>query len=173
MNVRQASVSTHGRLAGLTRFVLRHRRLVVVSWLLLTLAGMASAGSAWRALSEQFTVPGREGYETNAAITRTFGNGGNSPPPVPVVTLPPGASIDSPAVTSGLAAVVRRIERAVPHVRVASYGSSGDRPFVSRDGRTTFMVAYPPPEPGSFGQSPKAVRAARAALRGLRVAGAP
>ncbi len=69
-----------GRMAGLTRFVLRHRRLVAISWLILTVAGMASAGPAWKALSDQFSVPGREGYETNAAITRTFGNGGNSPP---------------------------------------------------------------------------------------------
>jgi len=67
-------------MAGLTRFVLRHRRLVAISWLILTVAGMASAGPAWKALSDQFSVPGREGYETNAAITRTFGNGGNSPP---------------------------------------------------------------------------------------------
>jgi putative drug exporter of the RND superfamily len=134
---------------------------------------MASAGSAWNALSDQFTVPGREGYETNAAITRTFGNGGNSAPLVPVVTLPPGRSIDSPAVRSGLREIASRIERAVPGVRVASSTSSRDRAFVSRDGRTIFLVAYPPPESGHFGQSPKAVRAARAALRDLEVTGAP
>jgi RND superfamily putative drug exporter len=134
MNVSHLNVSTEGRMARLTRFVLRHRRLVVVSWLLLTLAGMASAGSAWRALSDQFTVPGREGYETNAAITRTFANGGNSAPLVPVVTLPPGTSLDSPAVRSGLVEIASRIERAVPGIRVASSTSSGDRAFVSRDG---------------------------------------
>ncbi len=153
--------------------MLRHRRLVAISWLILTVAGMASAGPAWKALSDQFSVPGREGYETNAAITRMFGNGGNSPPLVPVVTLPPGTSIDSPAVKSGLAEIASRIERAVPHVRVASYASTGDRAFLSCDGRTIFMVAYPPPESGSFGRSPEAVKAARAALRGLEVAGAP
>src|SRR5437762_1284358 len=79
---------------------------------------------------------------------------------VPVVTLPPGTSIDAPAVKSGLAEIVSRITRAVPAVRVASYASSGDRAFVSGDGRTIFMVAYPPPESGHFGQSPNAVKAA-------------
>lgn len=143
-----------GRLVELTRFVLRHRRMVAAWWLLLTIVGMASAGSAWKALSDEFSVPGREGYETNAAITRTFGSGDNSAPLVPVVTLPPGTSINSPAVMSGLAEVVNRIEEAVPGVRVASYRSSGDRAFVSRDGRTIFMVAYPPLEPGNFGPEP-------------------
>jgi RND superfamily putative drug exporter len=162
-----------GRVARLTRLVLRHRRAVAAFWLILTLAGLASAGRAYRALSDQYTVPGREGYETNAAIARTFGTGGNGAPLVPVVTLPPGVTVDSPPVRSGLAELTTRIQRAVPHVRVASYASTGDRAFVSRDGRTTFLVAYPPPEKGAFGQSPKAVNAARAAIRDVQVGGAP
>jgi RND superfamily putative drug exporter len=157
----------------LTRFVLRHRRQVVVFWLLWTFAGMAGVGSAYKALSDQYTVPGREGYETNAAITRAFGNGGNDAPLVAVVTLPWGVSVGSRAAVSGIDDVASRIERAVRYTRVASFATTGDRAFVSRDGRTTFVVAYPPPEKGSFGQSPKAVSAARAALRGVDVAGAP
>ena len=46
-------------LARLTRFALRHRRLVVVLWLLLTIAGAAFAGKATKALSQEFSVPGR------------------------------------------------------------------------------------------------------------------
>jgi putative drug exporter of the RND superfamily len=159
--------------ASVTRWVLAHRRLVVVFWVLVTIVGLASVGSATKALSDQFSVPGREGYETNTAITRAFGNGGNSAPLVAVVTLPAGASIDSPAVKSGLAEVASRIAAAVPHVRIASYASTRDRAFVSRDGRTTFVLAYPPPKPGSFGQNPRAVRTARAALTGVTVAGRP
>ncbi len=67
----------------------------------------------------KYTVPGREGYETDIAITRTFGNGGDSAPLVPVVSLPADASVDSPAVRSGLIQVARRIERVVPGVRGA------------------------------------------------------
>jgi putative drug exporter of the RND superfamily len=144
-----------GRVARLTRLVLRHRRAVAAFWLILTLAGLASAGRAYRALSDQYTVPGREGYETNAAIARTFGTGGNGAPLVPVVTLPPGVSVDSPPVRSGLAELATRIQRAVPHVRVASYASTGDRAFVSRDGRTTFLVAYPPRRRARSGRARK------------------
>src|SRR6516164_529744 len=118
---------------SLTRFVLAHKRLVAALWLAVALVGVATAGRATKAFSDQYSVPGREGYETNAAIGRTFGNGGNSPPLVP----------------------------AVPHTRIASYATTGDHAFVARDGRTTFLLAYPPPEPGSFGQNPQAVRTVR------------
>ncbi len=158
---------------NLTRFVLRHRRLVVAFWLVFALVGIVFAGRATSAFSDQYSVPGKEGYETNAAIARTFGNGGDGPPLVPVVTLPRGTAVGSPQVTAGLDDVARRIRRAVPGVRVASYASTGDRAFVSRDGRTTFMLAYTPPKPGSFGENPDALRAARAALRGVTVAGSP
>jgi len=158
---------------NLTRFVLRHRRLVVASWLVVALVGILFAGRATSAFSDQYSVPGKEGYETNAAIARTFGNGGDGPPLVPVVTLPRGTAVGSSQVTAGLDDIARRIRRAVPGVRVASYASTGDRAFVSRDGRTTFMLAYTPPKPGSFGENPDALRAVRVALRGVTVAGSP
>ena len=157
----------------ITRFALRHRLLILLSWLAVAVAGIVSTGPATRALSDQYSVPGREGYVTNTAITRMFGNGGDGAPLVAVVTLPPGANVGSAQVRSGLAGVGRRIAAAVPRARIASYASTGDRAFVSRDGRTTFVLAYPPPTPGSFGQNAQAVSAARAALHGATVAGAP
>ena len=157
----------------ITRFALRHRRLVALSWLAVAVAGIVSTGPATRALSDQYSVPGREGYVTNSAITRMFGNGGDGAPLVAVVTLPAGANVGSAQVRSGLADVGSRIAGAVPHSRIASYASTGYRAFVSRDGRTTFVVAYPPPTPGSFGQNAQAVSAAGAALQDATVAGAP
>jgi len=157
----------------ITRFALRHRLLILLSWLAVAVAGIVSTGPATRALSDQYSVPGREGYVTNTAITRMFGNGGDGAPLVAVVTLPAGSGVGSPQVRAGLARVGHRIAAAVPHVRLASYATTGDRAFVSRDGRTTFVVAYPPPTPGAFGQNAQAVSAARAALRGATVAGAP
>jgi RND superfamily putative drug exporter len=56
---------------------------------------------------------------------------------------------------------------------VASFATTGNRAFVSRDGRTTFMLAYPPPDNESFGNNTKAAKAAAAALTGETVAGAP
>jgi RND superfamily putative drug exporter len=162
-------------MAPLTRWVLAHKRIVVIFWVLLTIVGMASAGSASKALKQKFSVPGKEGWVTNQQIARDFhGTGGNSSPLLPIVTLPAGASVSSPAVRAELQAVEARLQRTLPGSRTASYVSTGSRAFVSKDGRTTFIVAYPPPDPKeAFGNNPEAAKKATAAIRGMTVAGAP
>ena len=58
-------------MAPLTRWVLAHKRIVVIFWVVLTLVGMASAGSATKALKQKFSVPGKEGWVTNQQIAAT------------------------------------------------------------------------------------------------------
>jgi RND superfamily putative drug exporter len=159
----------------LTRWVLAHKRIVVGFWVILTVVGIAAAGPASNALKQKFSVPGRNGYETNVQIAKHYsGTGGEHPPLVPVVTLPAGKTVNSQGVRSDLRAVDNRLEQALPGSRVASYGSTGDRGFVSADGHTTFAVVNPPPDPDQpFGDNPNAEKKARAALRGATVAGAP
>jgi RND superfamily putative drug exporter len=162
-------------MASLTRWVLAHKRLVVVFWVVLTLVGAASAGSSTKALKQKFSVPGKEGWVTNQQIARDFhGTGGNSSALIPVVTLPAGASIGSSAVRGELAAVERRMAQALPGSRVAGYASTGNAAFVSRDRHTTFILVYPRPDPTqAFNDNPKAAKRATAAIRGMTVAGAP
>jgi RND superfamily putative drug exporter len=162
-------------MATLTRWVLAHKRIVVVFWVLLTLIGMASAGSATKSLKQKFSVPGKEGWIANQQIARDFhGTGGNTLPLLPVVTLPAGRSVSSPAVLSELRAVEARLRRIVPGVRLAGYASTGSTAFLSKDRRTTFIVAYPAPEPNqAFGGNPEAARKASRAIDGMTVAGAP
>jgi RND superfamily putative drug exporter len=161
--------------SSLTRWVLAHKRTVVGFWLLLTIVGIGAAGPASDALSQKFSVPGKEGYETNVEIAKRYANtGGDTAPFLPVVTLPAGKTVDSPGVRAELRAVESRLERALPGARIASYASTGDRAFVSADGRTTFAIAYPRRDPNSaFGENPDAAKRARAELRGVTVAGAP
>src|SRR4051812_12256856 len=162
-------------MSSLTRWVLAHKRIVVAFWLVLTVAGMAAAGPASKALKQEFSVPGKEGWQTNQAIAERYrGTGGQSAPLMPVVTLPAGKSVDSPGVRAQLATLDRRLARALPGARIASFASTGDRAFVSRDGRTTFAIAYPRRDRDQpFGDNPRAEKRARAALRGAAVAGAP
>jgi putative drug exporter of the RND superfamily len=162
-------------MASLTRWVLAHKRIVAIFWIALTLVGVASAGSATKALKQKFSVPGKEGWVTNQQIQREFhGTGGNGAPLEPVVTLPAGASIDSPAVRAELRGVEAKLQRTLPGSRIAGYASTGNRAFVSKDGRTTFAVAYPPPDrTQAFEDNPKAAEHASTALRGATVAGAP
>src|SRR5438132_11404695 len=113
-------------MTAITRWVLAHKRLVVVFWLLVTLVGMASAGSATKALKQKFSVPGKEGWVTNTDIARQFrGTGGNSAPLVPVVTLPAGTTVASPGARAGLRAVETRVAHALPGSRIAGYASTG------------------------------------------------
>jgi RND superfamily putative drug exporter len=77
-------------------------------------------------------------------------------------------------VRAQLKGVEDTIVKALPGSRAAGYGSTGDKAFLSKDGRTAFAVAYPPPDPDQpFGDNPKAEKKARAALKGATVAGAP
>lgn len=158
-----------------TRWVLAHRRLVVGFWLVLTVVGIATAGAATKAMDQKFSVPGEEGWETNLAIARTFqGTGGNAAPLVPVVQLPAGASVRDADARADLERVERRLAAALPGSRVAGLASTGSSAFVSKDNRTAFVLAYPQPDPDQpFGQNPEAELAARAALEGATVAGAP
>jgi len=162
-------------MSSLTRWVLAHKRIVVATWIVLTIAGIAASGPASDALKQKFSVPDEEGWETNVAISEKYqGTGGDSAPLIPVVALPDGKSADSAGVREQLAAVDRRLERALPRARVASYASTGDRAFVSKDGRTAFAIVYPPRDPEAvFGENPEAEHAARSALRGATVGGAP
>jgi putative drug exporter of the RND superfamily len=162
-------------LSSLTRWVLAHKRIVVISWIALTLAGMAAAGPATDALEPEFSVPDKEGWETNQVIAQRYGEtGGDTAPLVSVVTLPEGETVDSPGVRADLARVDARLDEALPDSRLASYASTGDETFVSDDGRTTFAVVYPQPDPDSaFGENPRAEEAASAALEGATVAGEP
>jgi putative drug exporter of the RND superfamily len=162
-------------MASLTRWVLAHKRIVVAFWVVLTLIGMASAGPASKALKQKFSVPGKEGWVTNQQIAREFhGTGGNNSPLLPVVTLPAGQSVDSPRVLGELHAVEARLQRALPGSRAAGYASTKSRTFVSKDGRTTFILDYPRPDPKeAFNNNPEAAKAATRALRGATVAGAP
>src|SRR5687767_5066649 len=100
-------------MTALTRWVLSHKRTVVVTWLVLTIAGMAAAGPATNALKPEFSVPDGEGWETNVAIAERYrGTGGDTAPLVPVVTLPAGAKVDSARVQADLAKLDARLEKA-------------------------------------------------------------
>jgi RND superfamily putative drug exporter len=161
--------------SSLTRWVLAHKRLVVIAWIVLTLAGIAAAGPASNALKTEFSVPDKESWKTNVEIAQRFGSDRNgSAPLMPVVTLTGGETVRSPGVSAELKRVDDRLRAALPGARIASYNSTGSEAFVSKDGRTTFALVYPRADPNAqFGENTKAEQAARDALAGAQVAGAP
>ena len=81
----------------LSRFVVRHRLAVGVFWLVVFLAGAASAGRVSGRLSQDFATPGAASYPVNRAILNAYGTGGDGYPQAVLVTLPAGATVDDPA----------------------------------------------------------------------------
>jgi putative drug exporter of the RND superfamily len=157
----------------LTRRVLQHKRAVAISWLLLTIVGIGAAGPASSALDQRFSVPGREGWEASEQIQREFGNGGDTLPLVPVVHLPAGKTVSSPGVRDELRQVEDASRKVVPRSRVAGYGSTGDKTFISHDGRTAFVYVFSPRSDDPFGNNTDVERNLRDALKGKTVGGAP
>jgi RND superfamily putative drug exporter len=162
-------------MSSLTRWVLAHKRTVVLTWIVLTIAGIAAAGPASDALKGEFSIPDKESWKTNVEIAERYnGDRNGSAPLLPVVTLPEGKTVDSPGVRADLERLDARLESALPGSRIASYASTGDETFVSDDGRTIFSLVYPRPDPSSaFGENPKAEKAASRAVRGGEVGGRP
>ncbi len=156
---------------SISRFVLAHKKLVVISWIIIFAVAIATVGNAVNALSQDLSVPGREGSQTNEEILATYGNGGPNTPIVPVVTLPEGVTVDSPEVLAELTALFTRLQEAAPAARMASFATTGDRVFVSDDGRTTFGLIFVPSGSG-FASAPE-VEAVTVALSGATIAGEP
>ena len=165
-------------MASLTRWVLAHRKLVVVFWIVITVVGIAIAGAASKAMDQKFSVPGREGWDTNVAIAEQYmGTGGNTAPIVPVVTLPEGSNRGDP----GRQAAARRDGDDAgegpprsPHRRLRLHRL---RRVPLRGRSHRLRIAYPTPDPDQpFGDNPQAAKDAAAAREGRadrRRAGAP
>jgi putative drug exporter of the RND superfamily len=164
--------SGRGSMTALTDWVLSHKRLVVGFWLVVFIAAVAALEPAGSSLSQQFNVPGREGFETNKELAAIYGAGGDVAPIVPVVTLPEGKTVDSPGVRAELAAALAKVEAALPESISASFASTGDRAFVSDDGRTTFALVYIPAK-GGVDPGLEEASSAQAAVDGVTVGGSP
>jgi RND superfamily putative drug exporter len=149
--------SALGRMAG---FVLRHRRLVVVFWLVMFVAGGMAAGRVSKRLSFDFSLPGQPGYETASRIIHTYGNGGDQPPDIAVVNVPAGQTVA--ADEHSIASAFDAARREEPSLRIVDLGVTGDRYFVTDGGRATFGLVFSPPANG-FGAD-KAVTAAKTTL---------
>ena len=85
---------------ALTRIVLSHRRAVVLIWLLLAVAGAATAKTTVGRRSTSYALAGSPGYAANQRIAGLYGNGGAATPTVAVITLPTGLRIDSRGVAA-------------------------------------------------------------------------
>ena len=75
-------------LSSLTRWVLAHKRIVALSWLALTIAGIAASGPASDRLTNDSSAPDKEGWEATIAIAERY-DGGPNGSSIPLLPLGP------------------------------------------------------------------------------------
>jgi RND superfamily putative drug exporter len=129
-------------LGGLAHFTIRHRRLVVGAWIVLTIFGAYAAKRVSDRWLEQFSIPGYSAYEANQRTLRTFGTGEGAPH-VAVFT-----SAGDVTKQPGIETALNRVRRQFPEFRISSYFDTGSLAYVSRDRRTTFAEIYPAGQQG-------------------------
>ena len=126
---------------ALTRFVLRHKALVALFWVVVAAVGVMTLSGTTHRMTNSFAMPG-QAFKVDDQIASQYGNGGAQPPYVPVITVPAGQHITDPAVAAATGRAFAAVARAVPNVRIADYATTHNPAFVTSDGRSTFALVY-------------------------------
>src|SRR6267154_2954959 len=129
-------------LARLAHWIVRHRRLVIGAWIMLTLFGAFSAGQVSKRWFESFSIPGYSAYEANQRTLHAFGSGEQAP--LVAVFHSSGDVTKATGIKQAIAAAAGVNAGS----RVSSFWSTGSRAYVSKDGHTAFAEIYPPGTPG-------------------------
>jgi RND superfamily putative drug exporter len=136
---------------ALTRFVLRHKALVSLFWVVVAAVGVMTIGGTTHRMTNNFAMPG-QAFKVDNQIASQYGNGGSQAPYLPVITVPAGQKITDPATAAATGRAFAALARAIPDVRIADYATTHNPAFVTRDGRSTFALVYTAPVAG-FGGS--------------------
>ncbi len=131
----------------LTGFVLRHKRLVVLAWLVIAVAGFATISKATSSLSATFSIPG-QAFTTDSTIQHLYHNGGFQNPPVVLTAAVPPGTAAGPATVAEAGRLFAAAARAVPGSRLADQATTGDARFSGAGGQDSFALVFIPPGPG-------------------------
>jgi len=135
---------------SLTRFVLRHKLVVTLFWLAVAAAGVMTIGGTTHRMTNTFAMPG-QAYRVDSQIAREYGNGGSQTPYVPVLTVPAGERVSSPAVAAATGHAFEALRANIPGARIADYATTKDPAFITGNGRSTFALVYTADQTGFSG----------------------
>jgi len=152
---------------ALTRFVLRHKALVALFWVVVAAVGVMTISGTTHRMTNDFAMPG-QAFKVDNQIVSQYGNGGSQAPYLPVITVPAGQKVTDPATAAATGRAFAALARAIPGVRIADYATTHNPAFVTRDGRSTFALVYTAPVSGFGGSNlgPAIDRAVTAAAPG-------
>jgi putative drug exporter of the RND superfamily len=128
-------------LSQLGRLVLRHKRLVALSWLAVAVVGVVLAGPIAGRFTSSENLPGLPSYEAGLRILRTYGTGGNNSPVIAIASLPPGVSGSSPAGARVLASTFSPLF-ADSQLRVVADPTAHDSRLLSANGRSALALIF-------------------------------
>jgi RND superfamily putative drug exporter len=140
-------------------FVLRHRRLVALFWVVMLVAGGGVSQTVTNRLTIDFSLPGEPGTKAANMIVQDFHNGGNTSPALITITVPPGSTVQQDA--AAIHQAFDQVTTDVPHTRMVDQTNTGGDPaFVTKDQRTAYAyVFYPFPKSQSDLAPTKALQA--------------
>ena len=128
---------------SLATFVLRHRKLILLGWLVLFIAGIATSQTTTNRLTFDFSLPGQPGHEAHLQINKIYGNGGENQPSLLVL------SSQNPIPQAAANTAFAAVQKDVPESRVVGQAETNDSTFVRDGGRTQYALAFWP-TPTSF-----------------------
>jgi RND superfamily putative drug exporter len=152
-------VPTMRRIAEL---VLHHRRLVIISWLVVFLAGIVASGAVTKRLKIDFSLPSEPGTKTAKQIEHQFGNGGFTTPFLLAVTVPAGQKATGHE--AEIAKAFATAQASEPNLRLvdrsrATTGTS-EGLFYAGDRTEYALLSYPFVHSGTFASPVPKIRAA-------------
>ena len=132
-------------------FVIKHRRLVLLFWLIAMLIGFASTGKTTSRLTSDFSIPSQPGFATALQVERTFGSGGLGNSAVVLIKAPAGQSVVDSAQAK---AFFTKLAHQFPTTRVVdpiSTPAADTSGFISKDRTAALGLVYlPQPTAGGF-----------------------
>jgi RND superfamily putative drug exporter len=126
-----------GRLGALAHFIAHHRRLVIGTWIVLTLFGGFAAGQLTTRWYQSVAVPGKPAYEASQRTLDGLGVGDRAPSSVVFHTS--GDATKNAAIEQAM----QRAAATMPGAFTSSYFSTHSLMYVSGDRHTTFAQIYP------------------------------
>src|SRR3954470_3332613 len=124
----------------IAEFVLRHRRWVLVGWLLIVVAGVMLVSKTNERLVIDFSLPGQPGTETANQIDREFHAGGKTAPYVITVTMPAGQTVTGNEQAIGQ--TFATVQQKVAQTRLVDEANTGDKAFRTTDDRTAYGLLF-------------------------------
>jgi RND superfamily putative drug exporter len=121
-------------------FVLAHRKLVVLFWIVVAFVGGSVSGQVAKKVTFDFSLPGQPGSNAAKQINQLFASGGYNAPYLLSVTLPAGQTVAGQQ--DAVAATFNAVQTKVPQVRVVDQANTGDPAFTTSDGRTSYAIVF-------------------------------